>query len=58
MSNDSYYRQLLAEIARKKELIYAMESSSNCPTREIENHKRILKGLLLEKAELDKKRNN
>ena len=56
MSNKADYRELLAEIARKQALIEAMESSFNCPQSEVEKQKRLLKGLLLEKEERDKKR--
>lgn len=57
MDNEAEYRLLMAQIANEKTIIEAMENSSYTNPKELENHKRILKGLLLEKAERDKKRN-
>lgn len=56
MNDEAEYRFLLGQIASEQAIIEEMESSSNSNPRELENHKRILKGLLLEKAERDKKR--
>lgn len=57
MDNEAEYRLLMAQIANEKTIIEAMENSSYTNPKELENHKRILKGLLLEKAARDKKRN-
>ena len=56
MSNDAEYRLLMTQIAREKAIIEAMENSSYTNPKELENNKKILKGLLLEKEERDKKR--
>ena len=55
MDNEAEYRLLMAQIANEKTIIEAMENSSYTNPKELENHKRILKGLLLEKEERDKK---
>ena len=57
MDNEAEYRFILGQIASEQAIIEAMESSSNSNPRELENHRKKLKGLLLEKAERDKKRN-
>ena len=57
MSNDAEYRLLMTQIASEKSIIETMENSSYTNPKELENHKKILKGLLLEKEERDKKRN-
>lgn len=56
MNNDAEDRLLKAQIVSEQAIIEAMESSSNSNPRELENHRKKLKGLLLEKAERDRKR--
>ena len=54
MANDAENKFLTAQIASKRAIIEAMENSTNNNPNELENQRRILKGLLLEKEEREK----